>query len=88
VADELQRWFEAGAVDGYSFHLGHPSQTRRLLDDVLPILRDRGVLRREYEGSTLRQNLGLPFVENRYTVARQAAPQSRPAEERQPVAAH
>ena len=87
VADELQRWFEAGAVDGYSFHLGHPSQTRRLLDDVLPILRDRGLLRREYEGSTLRENLGLPFVENRYTAARHRAVPPGPVETRERVAA-
>jgi FMN-dependent oxidoreductase (nitrilotriacetate monooxygenase family) len=73
VANELQRWFEAGAVDGYNIHIGHPSQTKRLVEDVLPILRDRGVLRREYEGSTLRENLGLPFLENRHTVARRQA---------------
>lgn len=70
VANELQRWFEARALDGYNIQIGHPDQFRRLVEEVLPILRDRGVLRREYEGSTLRENLGLPFVENRYTVAR------------------
>jgi FMN-dependent oxidoreductase (nitrilotriacetate monooxygenase family) len=88
VADELQRWFEHGAVDGYSFHLGHPAQTRRLVEDVLPILRDRDVLRRDYEGSTLRENLGLPFIENRHTAARRQSSQSYSAEERQPVPAH
>ncbi|MFH8249615.1 LLM class flavin-dependent oxidoreductase [Microbacterium sp. B2969] len=70
VANELQRWFESGAVDGYNIHIGHPSQTRRLVDEVLPILRERGVVRSEYEGTTLREHLGLPFAENRYTVAR------------------
>ncbi len=73
VANELQRWFEAGAVDGYNIQIGHPAQFRRLVGEVLPILRERGVLRREYEGTTLRENLGLPFVQNRYTAARAAA---------------
>lgn len=71
VANELQRWFEQRAVDGYNIHIGHPDQFRRLTEEVLPILRERGVLRSEYEGTTLRENLGLPFVENRYTVARE-----------------
>jgi FMN-dependent oxidoreductase (nitrilotriacetate monooxygenase family) len=73
VANELQRWFDLRALDGFNIHVGHPDQFKRLIDDVLPILRDRGLLRREYEGTTLRENLGLPFVENRYTVARREA---------------
>ncbi|MFB2585486.1 LLM class flavin-dependent oxidoreductase [Herbiconiux liukaitaii] len=73
VANELARWFEERAVDGYNIHTGHPSQFRRLTEEVLPILRERGLLRREYEGTTLRENLGLPFVENRHTAARRRA---------------
>ncbi len=71
VADELQRWYEAGAVDGFLLHLGHPSQVRRLYEEVLPILRERGVIRSEYDGTTLRENLGLPFVPNRHTISHQ-----------------
>lgn len=37
---------------------------------MLPILRERGVVREDYEQNTLRGNLGLPFAENRYTRAR------------------
>ena len=37
------------------------------------ILRERGLVRAEYEASTLRGNLGLPVPENRYTRAREAA---------------
>ena len=73
VASEMQRWFEGRALDGYNIHIGHPAQFRRFLDDVLPILRERGLVRAEYEASTLRGNLGLPVPENRYTLARQAA---------------
>ncbi|WP_375432572.1 LLM class flavin-dependent oxidoreductase [uncultured Friedmanniella sp.] len=73
VANELARWFEAGGVDGYNIHLGHPDQTRRFNEQVLPILRERGLARTAYTGTTLRENLGLDFVENRHTRARRAA---------------
>lgn len=69
VANELQRWFDGHALDGINIHIGHPAQFRRFVDEVLPILRERGVVRAEYEGTTLRENLGLPFAENRYTRA-------------------
>ena len=36
----------------------------------MPILRERGIVRTEYEAATLRGNLGLPVPENRYTEAR------------------
>jgi FMN-dependent oxidoreductase (nitrilotriacetate monooxygenase family) len=73
VASEMQRWFERRALDGYNIHIGHPAQFRRFLDDVLPILRERGLVRAEYESSTLRGNLGIPVPENRYTQACQEA---------------
>lgn len=38
-----------------------------------PILRERGLVRAEYESSTLRGNLGLPVPENRYTRDRREA---------------
>jgi FMN-dependent oxidoreductase (nitrilotriacetate monooxygenase family) len=75
VADEMQRWFEERALDGYNIHVGHPAQFRRFVDEVLPILRDRGLVRREYTADTLRGNLGLPFPENRHTRARREAAQ-------------
>ena len=65
------RWFEGRALDGYNIHIGHPSQFRRFTSEVVPILRERGLVRAEYESSTLRGNLGLPIPENRYTRARQ-----------------
>jgi alkanesulfonate monooxygenase SsuD/methylene tetrahydromethanopterin reductase-like flavin-dependent oxidoreductase (luciferase family) len=61
VADELQRWFEGGAADG--FNLLPPSVPRTLsdfVDLVVPELRRRGLFREDYEGRTLRENLGLP----------------------------
>ena len=73
VANEMQRWFEERALDGYNIHIGHPAQFRRFTHDVLPILRERGLLRTEYESGTLRGNLGIPVPENRHTLARRAA---------------
>jgi hypothetical protein len=73
VANVLQRWFEERALDGYNIHIGHPAQFRRFTEDVLPILRERGLLRTEYESGTLRGNLGIPVPENRYTRARRVA---------------
>jgi FMN-dependent oxidoreductase (nitrilotriacetate monooxygenase family) len=80
VADELQRWFEARATDGYNIHIGHPDQFRRFTREVVPILRERGLVRAEYESSTLRGHLGLAVPENRHTRARreQAATSSAP----------
>jgi len=73
VASEIQRWFDARALDGLNIHIGRPSQWRRFLTEVVPILQDRGVFRTEYESTTLRGNLGLPIPENRYTKSRQEA---------------
>jgi hypothetical protein len=70
VADEIQRWFELRALDGLNVHIGHPAQFHRFLDDVVPILQERGLVRTEYESATLRGNLGLPVPENRYTRTR------------------
>ena len=78
VANVLQRWFEERALDGFNIHVGHPAQFRRFIEDVVPILRERGLLRTEYESDTRRGNLGIPVPENRHTRARRAA-RSEPA---------
>lgn len=65
VANTLQEWFEAGAVDGYNVAVRTLSQFSRFTQEVLPILQERGLFRTEYEGTTLRENLGLPFAVNK-----------------------
>lgn len=72
VADEIQRWYEAGAFDGINVTVNAPSEFARFTEGVLPILRERGVVRTEYEATTLRGNLGLPVPENVHTAARRA----------------
>jgi FMN-dependent oxidoreductase (nitrilotriacetate monooxygenase family) len=73
VADEIERWFTGRAADGFIMHVTVPSEFARFADEVLPILRDRGLFRTDYESDTLRGNLGLPIPENVHTVARRAA---------------
>ena len=80
VADELQRWFEARALDGYNIFVGHPAQFRRFTQEVLPILAERGLVRTEYEFDTLRGNLGIEIPENRHTTARRRAALTQPAQ--------
>jgi len=70
VANEIERWFLGRAVDGFNVHVTVPSQFARFTDEVLPILRERGIFREEYESDTLRGNLGLPIPTNRNTAAR------------------
>ena len=73
VADTMQEWFESGACDGFMLSGAVlPQGFDDFVDHVLPILKERGLFRTEYEADTLRGNLGLPKPENRYTAARKA----------------
>lgn len=63
IADGMQRWFETGAADGFNLMpITSPAGLEAFVDEVVPILQDRGLYRREYDGSTLRRNYGLPDV--------------------------
>ncbi|MCI0825183.1 MAG: LLM class flavin-dependent oxidoreductase [Chloroflexi bacterium] len=67
VADTMQAWFEAGAADGFMLNNSVlPDGFNDFIDHVLPILKQRGLFRTEYESDTLRGNLGLPIPVNRY----------------------
>ncbi|POP67927.1 LLM class flavin-dependent oxidoreductase [Pseudomonas syringae] len=60
VADELQRWFEQGAADGFNVLVPHlPGGLEDVAQLLVPELQRRGLFRTEYEGTTLRENLGL-----------------------------
>jgi FMN-dependent oxidoreductase (nitrilotriacetate monooxygenase family) len=73
VADQIERWFVGGAADGFMFMVNVPSEFARFTDEVLPILRERGLARSSYDADTLRGHLGLAIPENRHTAARQEA---------------
>ncbi len=66
-ADRLQEWFESEAADGFVIQpLLLPEGLDDFVDLVVPELQRRGLYRRDYEGTTLRENLGLPRPASRY----------------------
>jgi hypothetical protein len=79
VANEIIRWFEGRALDGINLMLGHPDQFSRFVNEVVPILQERGVYRKDYEDTTLRGNLGLPKLTN-VRVAKAPAADARHAQ--------
>jgi FMN-dependent oxidoreductase (nitrilotriacetate monooxygenase family) len=79
VADEIQRWFEGRACDGFNLAFRLTESLAHFVDTVVPILQERGLYRTEYEASTLRGNLGIPVPENRYASARDHAGIRTPA---------
>ena len=60
VATKIDDYVQADAADGYILvpHLT-PHGIDRFVDDVVPILQERGVFRADYDGPTLRDHLGL-----------------------------
>lgn len=73
VADMAQEWFEERGADGFIVSSSIPYALHDFIEQVVPLLQERGLFRTEYEADTLRGHLGLPFPENRYTAkARQA----------------
>jgi alkanesulfonate monooxygenase len=65
----MQKWFEHGAADGFNVMPPVlPESLEDIVDLVIPELQRRGLFRTEYEGTTLRENLGLDKPQNRYAV--------------------
>ncbi|KCB27273.1 nitrilotriacetate monooxygenase component A domain protein [Bordetella hinzii L60] len=60
VADQLQQWFEEEGADGFNIMSPWlPGGLDDFIELALPELRRRGLVRSEYQGSTLREHLGL-----------------------------
>jgi alkanesulfonate monooxygenase SsuD/methylene tetrahydromethanopterin reductase-like flavin-dependent oxidoreductase (luciferase family) len=71
IADQLQQWFEEEAADGFNIMSPWlPGGLVEFADRVVPELQRRGLFRTEYEGATLRENLGLRRPANRYAIER------------------
>jgi FMN-dependent oxidoreductase (nitrilotriacetate monooxygenase family) len=67
IADEMQAWFDGRGVDGFLIQPATlPGGLNDFVDLVIPELQDRGLFRTEYQGPTLRDNLGLPRPVSRY----------------------
>jgi FMN-dependent oxidoreductase (nitrilotriacetate monooxygenase family) len=67
IADEMETWLEDEGSDGFNVMFPYlPAGLDDFVDRVVPELQRRGVFRREYEGKTLRENLGLKRPRNRF----------------------
>jgi len=61
IADSLQEWFEAEAADGFNIMPAvMPGGLADFVAMVVPELQRRGLFRKAYQGSMLRDHLGLP----------------------------
>jgi N-acetyl-S-(2-succino)cysteine monooxygenase len=67
IVDTLEDWFRDEAADGFNILPPWlPTGLNDFVELVTPELQRRGLFRTEYEGRTLRENLGLPFPQNRW----------------------
>ncbi|HXQ50314.1 MAG TPA: LLM class flavin-dependent oxidoreductase [Stellaceae bacterium] len=67
IADQMEEWLVNRGSDGFTLQFPYlPAGLDDFVDRVVPELQRRGLFRREYEGNTLRENLGLPRPENRF----------------------
>ena len=67
VADLMEEWFTGKAADGFMIGLSYlPSGIKEFVDLVVPELRRRKLFRESYDGSTLRDHLGLQRPANRH----------------------
>ncbi len=67
IADEMQDWLEQRGADGFTVNFPYlPGGLDEFCEKVVPELQRRGLFRREYTGTTLRDHLGLPRPENRF----------------------
>lgn len=77
IVDEMESWFRSGACDGFMLSIPFvPEGVEDVMEQIVPELQNRGLLRREYEGSTLRENLGVSRPENAFAVGRERQSES------------
>ncbi|MGW4368427.1 LLM class flavin-dependent oxidoreductase [Nocardia takedensis] len=70
VADTIEEWFRNGAADGFNVMPPYyPGGLEIFAETVVPILRERGLFRTEYTGTTLRDHFGLARPQSRYAPA-------------------
>ncbi|MBE9003151.1 LLM class flavin-dependent oxidoreductase [Nostoc sp. LEGE 12447] len=67
IADEMEKWLIEEGSDGFNIMFPFlPEGLNDFVDKVVPELQRRGIFRKEYEGKTLRENLGLARPTNRF----------------------
>lgn len=67
LADFMESWFTQDACDGFTMLSPYfPEPLELFVEGVVPELQRRGLFRKEYEGTTLRENLELPYKHHRH----------------------
>ena len=67
VADRMEEWLESRGCDGFNVMFPFvPEGLDDVVDRLVPELQRRGLFRRDYAGTTLRDHLGLPRPPNRF----------------------
>jgi alkanesulfonate monooxygenase len=67
IADTMQLWLETDAADGFNIMFPTvPAGIDEFVELVVPELQHRGIFRKEYVGTTLREHFGLPRPENQF----------------------
>src|SRR4029079_15877992 len=67
ISDQMEDWLVSRGSDGFNIMFPFlPAGLDDFVDKVVPELQKRGIFRKEYEGRTLRENLGLPRPKNRF----------------------
>jgi FMN-dependent oxidoreductase (nitrilotriacetate monooxygenase family) len=67
IADEMEEWLFTEGSDGFTVMFPYlPGGLEDFVAHVIPELQCRGLFRRDYEGTTLREHLGLPRPHNRF----------------------
>jgi FMN-dependent oxidoreductase (nitrilotriacetate monooxygenase family) len=68
VDDTIQEWAQAGAADGFNVMPAVlPSGLELFTEHVVPVLRQRGLFRHDYTGTTLREHYSLPRPTSQYS---------------------
>ena len=67
IADAMETWLDTEACDGFDVMFPYlPEGPDDFVNLVVPELQGRGIYRRRYEGTTLRESLGVPRPSNRF----------------------
>ncbi|WP_315833370.1 LLM class flavin-dependent oxidoreductase [Bradyrhizobium prioriisuperbiae] len=67
IADQMEEWLVTEGSDGFNIMFPYlPEGLDDFVGKVVPELQRRGIFRRDYEGTTLREHLGLPRPKNQF----------------------
>ncbi|KAH8899007.1 Nitrilotriacetate monooxygenase component A/pristinamycin IIA synthase subunit A [Thozetella sp. PMI_491] len=70
IADQMETWLREDACDGFTCTFPFlPQGLDEVVDRLIPELQRRGLFRKDYTGTTLREHLGLPRPPNRFFVS-------------------